>query len=67
MYDKIHYNKKKKKKEEVAGIHRISVQKILISYLEPNILEYKVKWAQEPSLQAKLVEVMEFQLSYFKS
>ena len=35
--------------------------------LEPDILECEVRWAsQEDSLQTKLVEVMEFQLSYFK-
>ena len=39
----------------------------VITRLEPNILEYEVKWALETSLQTKLVEVMEFQLSYFKS
>ena len=35
----------------------------VITHLEPNILECKVKRA----LWTKLVEVMEFQLSYFKS
>ena len=35
--------------------------------LEPNILECEVKWALEVSLWTKLVEVMEFQLSYYKS
>ena len=35
--------------------------------LEPDILECDIKWAEEASLQTKLVEVMEFQLSYFKS
>ena len=39
----------------------------VITHLEPDMLECEVKWAQEESLQAKLVEVMEFQLSYFKS
>ena len=39
----------------------------VISHLEPDILECEVKWALEASLQTKLVEVMEFQLSYFKS
>ena len=34
--------------------------------LEPDILECKVKWALG-SINTKLVEVMEFQLSYFKS
>ena len=35
----------------------------VITHLEPDILEGEVKWAQEASLQTKLVEVMEFQLS----
>ena len=39
----------------------------VITHLEPDILECEVKWALEASLQTKLVEVMEFQLSYFKS
>ena len=38
----------------------------VISNLEPNILECEVKWALG-SITTKLVEVMEFQLSYFKS
>ena len=39
----------------------------VITDLEPDILECEVKWPQKASLQTKLVEVMEFQLSYFKS
>ena len=39
----------------------------VITHLEPGILECENKWALEASLQTKLVEVMEFQLSYFKS
>ena len=39
----------------------------VITLLEPDILECEVKWALETSLCTKLVEVMEFQLSYFKS
>ena len=35
----------------------------VITHLEPDILECEVKWA----LQTKLMEVMIFQLSYFKS
>ena len=38
----------------------------VITHLEPDILEYEVKLALE-SLTTKLVEVMEFQLSSFKS
>ena len=36
----------------------------VITHLEPDILECEVKWA---SLRTKVVEVMEFQLSHFKS
>ena len=39
----------------------------VITDLEPDILECEVKWAKKASLRTKLVEVMEFQLSYFKS
>ena len=50
----------------------------VITHLEPDILECEVKWALESitmekkkkkkaSLRTKLVEVMEFQLSHFKS
>ena len=39
----------------------------VITDLEPDILECEVKWAFKASLQTKLVEVIEFQLSYFKS
>ena len=38
----------------------------VITHLEPDILECEVKWALE-SIITKLVEVMEFQLSCFKS
>ena len=59
----------------MARIHR-TIQKDLndpdnhdgvIAYLEPDILKYEVKRTLEASLQAKLVQTMEFQLSYFKS
>ena len=39
----------------------------VITHLEPDILECKLKWPSEASLQTKLVELMEFQLSFFKS
>ena len=38
----------------------------VITHLEPGILECEVKWALG-SISTELVEVMEFQLSYFKS
>ena len=39
----------------------------VITHLEPDILECEVKWALESITMNKLMEVMEFQLSYFKS
>ena len=39
----------------------------VITHLEPDILECEVNWALEVLLRTKLVEVIEFQLSYFKS
>ena len=38
----------------------------VINHLEPDILEYEVRWALA-SLRTKLVKVMEFQLSSLKS
>ena len=38
----------------------------VITHLEPDILECEVKWALE-SITTKLVEMMEFQWSSFKS
>ena len=57
-------------------MHRRTVQKDLhdpdnhngvITHLEPDILECEVKWPLKASLRTKLVDEMEFQLSYFKS
>ena len=39
----------------------------VITHLEPDVLECKVKWALGSITTNKLVEVMEFQLSYSKS
>ena len=40
----------------------------MITHLEPDILECEVKWSLGSlSLLTKLVEIMEFQLNYFKS
>ena len=38
----------------------------VITQVVPNILECEVSRPQEASLQTKLAEVVEFQLSYFK-
>ena len=48
-------------------LHDPDNQDGVITHLEPDILKYEVKWALGTSLQTKLVEVMEFQLSYFIS
>ena len=39
----------------------------VITHLEPDILECMSSGPQEASLRTKLAEVMEFQLSYYKS
>ena len=39
----------------------------VITHLEPDILKCEVKWALGSITMNKLVEVMEFQVSYFKS
>ena len=39
----------------------------VITHLEPDILEYKVKWALGSITKNKDSGMMEFQLSYFKS
>ena len=51
------YNKGRNDQENHDGV---------VTYLQPNILEYEVKWSLG-GMTTKLVEVMEFQLSYFKS
>ena len=39
----------------------------VITHLEPDILEWESSGPWEATLQTKLVDVMEFQLNYFKS
>ena len=48
-------------------LHDPDSQDDVITILEPDILEYEVKWALESITMNKLVEMMEFQQSYFKS
>ena len=47
-------------------LHDPDNQDGVITHLEPDILECEVKWALGSITTNKLVEVMEFQLSYFK-
>ena len=50
------------------GLNGLDNHDDAVTHLEPDILEYEVKWALgiKALLWTKLVEVMEFQLSYFK-
>ena len=48
-------------------LHHLDNHDGVITHLEPDILECEVKWALGSILRTKLVEVMEFQLSYSKS
>ena len=57
-------NIKKKKKKPAYDLDNYGG---VILYLEPDILECEVKWALGSITTNKLVEVIEFQLSCFKS
>ena len=48
-------------------LHDSDIHDGVITHLEPDILECEVKWALGSITMSKLVEVMVFQLSYFKS
>ena len=48
-------------------LHDPDNHKGVITNLEPDILEFEVKWTSGSITMNKLVEVMEFQWSYFKS
>ena len=48
-------------------LHNLDNHNGVITHLEPDILECEVKWALGSITRTKLVELMEFQLSYFKS
>ena len=49
-------------------LHHPDCHNSMIIHLEPDILECEVKWALGSiTMNTKLVEVMEFRLSYFKS
>ena len=48
-------------------LHDPDSHKDVITHLEPDILECEVKWALGSITTNKASEVMEYQLSYFKS
>ena len=51
------------------NLHDLDIDDGVITHthLEPELLEWEVKWALGSITTNKLVEVMELQLSYFKS
>ena len=62
----------KKRWQEYTELYKIDLHDpdnhdAVITHLAPDILECEVNWTLEKSLRTKLVEVMEFQLSSFKS
>ena len=61
---------KKKWQEYTEEIHKKGLNDPdnhdgVVAHLEPDILECEVKWASGSITKTKLVEVMEFQVSYF--
>ena len=63
---------KKRWQEYTKGLYKKDLQgpdnhEGVITHLEPDILEYEIKWALGSITITKLVEVMEFQWSCFKS
>ena len=58
---------KKRRQTIQKDLHDPDNHNGVITHLEPDILECEVKWALGASLRTKLVEVIEFQLSYCKS
>ena len=63
---------KKRWQEHTEALYKIDLHNPdnhdgVITDLEPDILEYEVKWPLGSITTNKLVEVMEFQLSCFKS
>ena len=60
----------KKRWQEYTELYKkvlLDRQDSVVTHPEPAILECEVKWALENITRTKLVKVMEFQLSYFKS
>ena len=57
---------KKRWQEYTEELYKNDNHDGVITHSEPDILECEVKWALGSITMKKLVEVMEFQLSYFK-
>ena len=48
-------------------LHDLDNHDGVVTHLEPDMLKCEVKWAFRGSITINVEEVMEFQLSYFKS
>ena len=63
---------KKRWQEYTEGLYKNDINDpdiydVVITYLEPDILECEVKWALGSLTMSKAMEMMEFHLGYFKS
>ena len=58
---------KNTQKNYTKNLHDPDNHNGVITHLEPDILECEVKWALGSITMKKLMEVIEFQFSYFKS
>ena len=56
----------KRWQEYTENLHEPDNHNGVITHLEPDILECKIKWALGSITMNKAGEVMEFQLSYFE-
>ena len=67
--DLTEWEESEKREQEYTELHphtKLNNHDAFITHLKPDILESEIKWALE-RITTKVVEVMEFQLSYFKS
>ena len=55
------------KKERVRDLNDPDTHNAVIAHLKTDVLEHEVNWALGNKLHKKLIEMMEFQLSCFKS
>ena len=52
---------------QIKGLNDLDNHDGVVTHLEPDILKCEVKWVLGSITQTELVEVMELQLSFFKS
>jgi len=67
--DLTEWEESEKREQEYTELHshtKLNNHDAVITHLKPDIMESEVKWDLE-RITTKVAEVMEFQLSYFKS